>query len=382
MTEPASRGAAKALLWPAALLAVSALGWGILYSLNRLATTDGIPFIPYVFWMGTGAALILLGLGAVFRTLPRLSWEHVRGYLVLGTISFGMTYTVLAFVAPKVPAGVLGLGATLTPILTYPAAALFRMDRFRAIRTVGLVLGVGGVALVVVPETSLPTPDMAPWVLLSFVSTCALRRERAHHLVAQAAARMALYPWPAAFSTTGSVFMFVVMAATGQWWWFEGPMTDGDWALACAAGVTALVFYLMIEIIRLAGPVFFTTVNFMIPLTGIGWGVLFFGESHSYWIWLALVLMLAGLFLVNRPAAPQGNAADPSVLTHTGLRAQFAPEPQEGAGDEAFRRTMRDSGPRGLSLPAGALLGRGGCGDARGAAGHFRTQGAGNRTRA
>ena len=132
MTEPAPRSdGAYALLWSAVLLVVSALGWGILYSLNRLATTDGIPFIPYVFWMGTGAALILLGLGAVFRTLPRLSWEHMRGYIALGTISFGMTYTVLAFVAPKVPAGVLGLGATLTPILTYPAAALFRMDRFR-----------------------------------------------------------------------------------------------------------------------------------------------------------------------------------------------------------------------------------------------------------
>ena len=309
-TERARR--THALLWPAVLLVVSALGWGILYSFNRLATTDGIPFIPYVFWMGTGAALILLALGAVFRTLPRLSWEHMRGYLVLGTISFGMTYTVLAFVAPKVPAGVLGLGATLTPILTYPAAALFRMDRFRAIRTVGLVLGVGGVALVVVPETSLPSRDMAPWVLLSFVGPGALCRERADHLVAQAAARRRAAAWRAACSRPGPIFMFVVMAASGQWWWFEGPMTDGDWALAAAAGVTALVFYLMVEIIRLAGPVFFTTVNFMIPLTGIGWGVLFFGESHSYWIWLALVLMLAGLFLVNRPAAPQGKASHPA----------------------------------------------------------------------
>ena len=118
MTEPA-RGGAYVLLWPAALLVVSALGWGILYSLNRLATTDGIPFIPYVFWMGTGAALILLGLGAVFRTLPRLSWAHVRGYLVLGTISFGLSYTVLAFVAPKVPAGVLGLGAGKRPRRRY-----------------------------------------------------------------------------------------------------------------------------------------------------------------------------------------------------------------------------------------------------------------------
>ncbi len=306
MTEPdAKAGAAgAALLWPALLLVVSALGWGLLYSLNRLATTDGIPFIPYVFWMGLGAALILLGFGAAFRALPRLSWAHVRGYLVLGTISFGMTYTVLAFVAPKVPAGVLGLGATLTPILTYPAAALFRMDRFRTIRTIGLVLGVGGVALVLVPETSLPTRAMAPWVLLSFVGPVLY--------VANALIISLLKPPPSGalplaggVLATGALFMFVVMAATGQWWWFEGPMTTGDWALAGAAGITALVFYLMVEIIRLAGPVFFTTVNFMVPLTGIGWGMLFFGERHSYWIWLALVLMLAGLFLVNRPAAPR-----------------------------------------------------------------------------
>ncbi len=296
-----SRAGPKALLLPAALLVVSALGWGLLYSLNRLATTDGIPFIPYVFWMGVGAALLLLGFCAAFRALPKLSWEHVRGYLVLGTISFGMTYTVLAFVAPKVPAGVLGLGATLTPILTYPAAALFRMDRFRAIRTVGLVLGVGGVALVLLPETSLPDRDMAPWVLLSFVGPVLYVANALIISLIQPPPSGAL-PLAGGVLATGSVFMLVVMAATGQWWWFEGPMTVGDWALAAGAGVTALVFYLMVEIIRLAGPVFFTTVNFMIPLTGIGWGAVIFGERHSYWIWLALVLMLAGLFLVNRPA--------------------------------------------------------------------------------
>ena len=54
MTEPEAKADPSALLWPALLLVVSALGWGMLYSLNRLATTDGIPFVPYVFWMGVG----------------------------------------------------------------------------------------------------------------------------------------------------------------------------------------------------------------------------------------------------------------------------------------------------------------------------------------
>ena len=65
--------------------------------------------------------------------------------------------------------GGLPFRATLTPILTYPVAAALGMDRFRALRTVGLVLGVAAVVLVIAPETSLPERAMVPWVLLGMV---------------------------------------------------------------------------------------------------------------------------------------------------------------------------------------------------------------------
>ena len=74
----------------------------------------------------------------------------------------------------------------------------------------------------------------------------------------------------------------------------------------CAACVLALAFYLMIEIIRIAGPVIFTTVNFIVPLAAIGWGIIFFDESHSIWIWAALALMILGVLLVNRPSKSAG----------------------------------------------------------------------------
>ena len=122
---------------------------------------------------------------------------------------------------------------------------------------------------------------MAPWVLLSFVGPVVY--------VANALIISLIKPPPSGalplaggVLTTGAIFMFVVRAATDQWWWFEGPVTTGDWALVAAAAITALVFYLMVEIIRLAGPVFFTTVNFMIPLTGIGWGVLYFRRTPQF----------------------------------------------------------------------------------------------------
>ncbi|MBR45304.1 MAG: hypothetical protein CMM31_02255 [Rhodospirillaceae bacterium] len=286
--------------WPLFMLLISGVVWGLIFSLNRIAVSGGIPFIAYVFWMGTGASLLLFLLGLTTKSLPKLGWAHVKGYLVLGAISFGLSYSVLAVVAPEVPSGVLSLGATLTPIFTYPAAALLRLDRFALLRTLGLVCGLAAVALITIPETSLESRDQVPWVLLGMVAPLLY--------VANAIIIALLKPPPSGALplacgtlTAGTLFMLVVTAATGEWWWFEGPMEDADWALVMAACVMALAFYMMIEIIRLAGPVYFTTVNFIIPLIGIGWGFAFFGESHSLWIWAALALMILGVFLVNRP---------------------------------------------------------------------------------
>ena len=296
---------APSMGWPIFMLFVSGIIWGLFYSLNRFAVTGGIPFLAYVFWIGVGAAIIMFVLCLFTRSLPSLLWAHLRAYLVLGTISFGLSYSVLAVVAPEVPVGVRSLGATLTPILTYPAAALFKLDRFALLRTLGLVSGLAAVALIVVPETSLPSPDMVPWVLLGMV-TPVLYVANAIIIALLKPPPSGALPLACGTLTAGALFMLVVMLASGQWWWFEGPMSDGDWALIMAACVLALAFYLMIEIIRVAGPVIFTTVNFIVPLAAIGWGIIFFNESHSLWIWAALALMILGVFLVNRPSKSAG----------------------------------------------------------------------------
>ena len=43
-----------------------------------------------------------------------------------------------------------------------------------------------------------------------------------------------------------------------------------------------------------------------VPLAAIGWGIIFFDESHSIWIWAALALMILGVLLVNRPSKSAG----------------------------------------------------------------------------
>jgi drug/metabolite transporter (DMT)-like permease len=77
-------------------------------------------------------------------------------------------------------------------------------------------------------------------------------------------------------------------------------MSDGDWALILYMIVNAGFYVLLYEIVRLAGPVFFSSGNFVATLAGVVWAILIFGEIPSYWIWIALVLLTLGMFLVNR----------------------------------------------------------------------------------
>ena len=75
-------------------------------------------------------------------------------------------------------------------------------------------------------------------------------------------------------------------------------MEGGDWALIGVVLINAMFFLLLFETIRIAGPVFFSVQHYIATLSGIGWDMLIHGGAHSLWIWLALVLLFAGLALV------------------------------------------------------------------------------------
>jgi drug/metabolite transporter (DMT)-like permease len=103
-----------------------------------------------------------------------------------------------------------------------------------------------------------------------------------------------------------AVTMIPVMVTTRSWWFFDGPFATGHWAVFGAMANQAVIFVLMFEIIKRAGPVFFSTSNYIATLVGIGLGILFFGDSHSFWIWTALLLMFIGLFCVNMTRPSEG----------------------------------------------------------------------------
>ena len=65
---------------------------------------------------------------------------------------------------------------------------------------------------------------------------------------------------------------------------------------------SATAYTVFLYVIRVHGPVFASQTAYLITLAGVFWGLVLFDESHSAYIWIALVLMILGLSLV-RPRA-------------------------------------------------------------------------------
>ncbi len=290
----------RSLLISFVLLFAVGIGFGLMLTLNRVAMLDGIPYLAYVFWQMLGGGSVLLVISLVRSTPPRFDFAHLRCYVLCGLVGMGGSFVLLAIVAPNIPVGVLALGIGISPMVTYLFASMMKLDRFRWLKSGGMVLGLGGVLLIVVPQHSLPSSSMIGWVLIGLCPSVLLAAQTVwiERYRPQNSDLLAL---SAGFMLITAIFLFFVMVMRGDWWFFSGPMSNGDWSLVGVTVILPLDIMAVFILIRRAGSVFFSTVSYVDILTGMGWGMLIFGEQHSAWIWSALVCLMAGLFMVTKP---------------------------------------------------------------------------------
>ncbi len=288
-----------------AMLFALGLSFALAISLNRFAADGGVPFLPYVFWQSFGGGVALMVMAACLRRLPPIDFPHVRIFLSTGALNLSFPYMLLAYLAPKVPASLLTLGLALVPVMIYALALTLRQERFHTLRFGGILLGLAGILLVLVPQASLPAPGMAGWVALGLVPSLSYAVNAV--LVARwRPQQTGSLPLAGGLMLASAGYVLIVMAASGEWWAFGGAFGIGHWATIGAMANNCVSFYLVFEVIRRAGPVIFSTVNYVATLSGMGFGMWFFGDAPSAWIWGAVVLMFAGLFLVTTTGRRDG----------------------------------------------------------------------------
>ena len=299
---------------PLVVLLVAGACWGATQPLAKVAVSQGYLPLGILFWQLVIGA-VLLGAICLLRGV-RLRFEprDLRVYLmiaVLGSVAPGIaSYSA----AVHLPSGVLSVLLSTIPMMAFPIALVLRLEGFRWGRLAGLSLGGFGIALLIVPEASLPETVLSIWVFVALVASLCYALEA--NLVAYWGTNdLDSVQVLCGASLLGAVLCLPLALVTGQYISPLGPWSAPDHAIVASSVLHAGAYAAYVWLVGRAGPVFAIQISYLVTLFGVIWAMTFLGESYSRYFWAALVVMLTGLALVQ--PRPNTTLVQPSEPGHS-----------------------------------------------------------------
>lgn len=284
----------------AALLTIGA-AWGFTVPLTKIAVATGHQPMGLVVWeLAIGATLLSL-----VRLLRRNRAPFLKRHIGLfafvalaGTILPGYFSYQAAF---HLPAGVMAIVIAIVPMFALPIALSLGLEKPEPRRFFGLFLGLVAIVMIALPETSLPDPAMAVWVLIALIAPVSYAFE-GNFVAWKGTGGLAAADVLLGASLCGLIVAIPLALWLGHWINPIRPLGSAEWALLglCVFHIAAYTGY--IWLVGHAGSVFASQVAYLVTGTGVLWSIALLSESYSGWIWAALALMLCGLaFVVPKP---------------------------------------------------------------------------------
>ncbi len=280
------------------LLLFTGVAWGLSFSLAKIATSEGADPLGITFVQAAiGGAMI--GLFMVARRSP-LPFDrlHLQFYAFCGFLGAALPSILFFYAARHLPAGVMSIAIAAVPMMTFMIALLLGLERAQAARFTGVALGILAVVLIVAPDTSLPDPSTAVWVLAAVGAGACYAVENIYIAIRRPPATHAAVLLFGMLMFT-LVFMAPIVFATGTYAVMNWPPAAPEYAIVIMSVINVICYSLFVYLVTRAGPLFASQTAYVVTLSGVAWGMLIFSEEHSMWIWGALLVMMTGLALVK-----------------------------------------------------------------------------------
>lgn len=305
------------------LFAAMSLIWGIPYLLIKVADGGVAPPVLVLARVAIGAAL-LLPLAIRRRELAVLA-PYWRWLVLFALVEIIAPWLLLSEAETRLSSSLSGLLIASVPILVAVIGRLTGgQDRLTPVRWAGLLVGLGGVALLVAGSGTHGDGGSVAEVL--GVAVC-------YSIGPLIAARKLSELPPLGMTAACLAFAAVVYA----------PIAAVDWpgkvpqvtVLASLAGLavvcTALAFVLFFALIGEAGPARASVITYVNPAVAVALGILALGERLTTAMAVAFVLILGGSVLATRTARPAAELARAATASD-GLEPS-----REVAGDDGDR---------------------------------------------
>lgn len=219
-------------------------------------------------------------------------------YAVIGIINTAIPFILFAYSALSLGAGEMAVLNATAPMWGAALSACLLGERLSARRAAGLVLGIGGVALIAAPggDRAAWLPWLAALAASGFYGFAGvyLRRWAPHAppkglaVGTQLTAGLLVLPlvaaWPPVTSSLAPPVLASVLAL----------------GLLCSAVAYLLYFRLVADL----GPTGALTVTYLIPLFAVLWGAVFLDERPTLTMTLGAALVILGTLLVLARGRP------------------------------------------------------------------------------
>jgi len=292
------------------LLGALALIWGPQFLLIKLAVGD-IPPVTMVF-LRTLTAALALALWLRITGVPILGvlqmWRHG---LILGITNAALPYTLFAVGERAIDSSLAGILNATAPLWAAVLAPLFaEAEQLHRRQIAGFLMGFAGVVILARPSGSIFSGSVlgvGMLVIATFSYAVSYHYARRHFqdVPAQASAFLqcmlaAIVLLPLTAFSHPTHFPSMVALASTLW---------------LGLGGTGLAILISFRLIQRVGASRSIIVTYLLPPSALFWGVLLLHERPAPAVFLALALILGGLYFITRPrrrpvAAGQHEAID------------------------------------------------------------------------
>ncbi|MEE9334372.1 MAG: DMT family transporter [Granulosicoccaceae bacterium] len=273
-----------------------ALMFGSSFTFTSIAVRE-IPPITLAALRVTMALVILFLVMKLYgQRLPmgKRVWGYVFASAFFGNV---LPFSLIGWGQIKVEAGLAAIFMAIMPLVTIMLAQFFTHDeRLNRYKVLGVALGLIGVMVLIgIDALGAIGDETLRQLAIVLAATCyavnaIITKELVGHPRKSVMAALML----------AAVILFVPLVLIEQPWAMRPSQAANLSLLVLAIGPTALGTLMILVIIDRQGASFFGQINFLIPVIGVFFGVVFLGERLSANAWLALALILIGVALSRR----------------------------------------------------------------------------------
>ncbi|QJR80751.1 DMT family transporter [Alteromonas pelagimontana] len=224
--------------------------------------------------------------------------RHWKAIAVIGGVNTAVPFVLFNFSSLYLEAGVNAILNATAPMFGAVIAFAWLKDKLNNVAIVGLIIGFTGVATISVQKVGGGDVTFLPILSALLATFC-------YGLAACMMKRWLHNVKPLAVATGSQAFAAIMLLPFALVTWPEAMPSSGAWmnAIALALGGTGIAYILYFNLIANIGPAKAITVAYLVPLFGIGWGLMFLNEILSFQSMLGGVLILTGVALTTRITA-------------------------------------------------------------------------------